>query len=791
LKGKTTMLQSANLGFPRIGFKRELKKATEAYWKGEIDYLALRKIGAELRERHWRLQREVGIEVIPSNDFSFYDQVLDTTAMLGAIPPRYRADGTNRDRLSPSARTSNAYAMMADVAETAATSGGVDLDTYFAMARGSAAAPAMEMTKWFDTNYHYIVPEFYEDQQFRLASRKVIEEFKEAKALGIHTRPVLVGPVTYLSLGKAKSPDLDPLSLLDRVLPVYAEVLTALSEAGADWVQIDEPILGLDLSDAQRDAMRSAYAVLSKSGPKILIATYFERLDDNLSLVAALPIDGLHVDLARAPDQLASVLSVWPKSRVLSLGVVDGRNIWRTDLNAAFGLIEKALAALGPDNLQVAPSCSLLHTPVDLDGETKLDDELKSWLAFSKQKLIEIQVLARAADDGKQAALEAFAASAVAVRSRAGSAKVHDEKVAARMAAITPGDANRSGSFAERQAKQRKRFALPKFPTTTIGSFPQTEEVRKTRAAHRRGDLDDATYDAFLMEEIENAIRIQENLGIDVLVHGEFERNDMVEYFGEQLSGFAFTANGWVQSYGTRYVKPPIIFGDVSRPKPMTVRWSAYAQSLTDKPVKGMLTGPVTILQWSFVRDDQPRSVTCRQIALAIRDEVVDLEKAGIGIIQIDEPALREGLPLRQADREAYLQWAVECFRLAAAGASDQTQIHTHMCYGEFNDIMEAIAALDADVISIETSRSQMELLDGFSEFKYPNEIGPGVYDIHSPRCPCVGEMTNLIAKARDRLAPEQIWINPDCGLKTRKWDEVLPALKNMVEAAKKMREDL
>ncbi|WP_041319698.1 5-methyltetrahydropteroyltriglutamate--homocysteine S-methyltransferase [Hyphomicrobium denitrificans] len=785
------MLQSANLGFPRIGLKRELKKATEAYWKGEIDYLALRKIGAKLRERHWRLQRDVGIEVIPSNDFSFYDQVLDTTAMLGAIPPRYRANGNNRDRLSPSARTPNAHAMMADVAETAATSGSVDLDTYFAMARGSAAAPAMEMTKWFDTNYHYIVPEFYEGQQFRLASRKVIDEFKEAKALGIHTRPVLVGPVTYLSLGKAKSPDLDPLSLLDRLLPVYADVLTALSEAGADWVQIDEPILGLDLSDAQRDAMRTAYTALSQSGLKILIATYFERLDDNLSFVASLPIDGLHVDLVRAPAQLVSVLSVWPKSRILSLGVVDGRNIWRTDLNAASGLIEKALAARGPDNLQIAPSCSLLHTPVDLDGETKLDDELKSWLAFSKQKLIEIQALTRAANEGKQATLEAFAASAAAVQSRASSARVHDEKVAACMAAITPGDANRSGSFAERQAKQRKRFALPKFPTTTIGSFPQTEEVRKTRAGHRRGDLDDATYDAFLMKEIENAVRIQENLGIDVLVHGEFERNDMVEYFGEQLSGFAFTQNGWVQSYGTRYVKPPIIFGDVSRPKPMTVRWSAYAQSLTDKPVKGMLTGPVTILQWSFVRDDQPGSVTCRQIALAIRDEVVDLEKAGIGIIQIDEPALREGLPLRHTDWQAYLDWAVQCFRISAGGASDLTQIHTHMCYGEFNDIMQAIAALDADVISIETSRSQMELLDGFSEFKYPNEIGPGVYDIHSPRCPCVGEMSNLIAKARERLAPDQIWINPDCGLKTRKWDEVLPALKNMVEAAKKMREDL
>jgi len=784
------MVQSANLGFPRIGFKRELKKATEAYWKGELDYLTLRKVGAELRERHWRLQRDLGIEIIPSNDFSFYDQVLDTTAMLGAVPPRYLAKGAGTSaKFSPSARTSNAYAMMADVAEMAEVPGSIDLDTYFAMARGSAAAPAMEMTKWFDTNYHYIVPEFYTDQEFRLASRKAIDEFKEAKALGVHTRPVLVGPVTYLSLGKAKSPDLDPLSLVERVLPVYEDVLTALAEAGADWVQIDDPILGTDLNSDQRDALCNVYSALSKCSLKIIVATYFGRIDDNLPLVAALPIEGLHIDLARAPEQLASVLSIWPKSRTLSLGVIDGRNIWRADLDAAFSLVEKAVASRGSDNLQIAPSCSLLHAPVDLDGETKLDGELKSWLAFSKQKLAEVDALTRAANDGKKAAADAFAASAVVAKSRSTSSRVHDAAVATRMAEVNPGDANRSSSFAERQAKQHERFALPKFPTTTIGSFPQTEEVRKARAAHRRGDIDDGAYEAFLMEETENAISIQENLGIDVLVHGEFERNDMVEYFGEQLSGFVFTQNGWVQSYGTRYVKPPIIFGDVSRPKPMTVRWSAYAQSLTTKPVKGMLTGPVTILQWSFVRDDQPRSVTCRQIALAIRDEVVDLERAGIGIIQIDEPALREGLPIRIADRQSYLKWAVECFRLTAGGASDVTQIHTHMCYGEFNDIMEAIAALDADVISIETSRSQMELLDGFSEFKYPNEIGPGVYDIHSPRCPCVGEMTNLIAKARERLAPEQIWINPDCGLKTRKWDEVLPALKNMVEAAKKMRE--
>jgi 5-methyltetrahydropteroyltriglutamate--homocysteine methyltransferase len=572
------------------------------------------------------------------------------------------------------------------------------------------------------------------------------------------------------------------------VLPVYGEVLAGLAKAGADWVQIDEPILALDLTDEQSGAFCAAYAALQKSGVKILVATYFEKLADNLQLLPSLPIDGLHIDLVRAPEQLDFVLSVWPKNRELSLGIIDGRNIWGADLDAAFSLIEKAVAAHGRDHLQIAPSCSLLHTPVDLDAETKLDEDLKSWLAFSKQKLAEIQALTRAAIDGRQAAAEAYSKSAAAVKSRETSARVHDSSVSSRLAGVTPSDADRPSSFAARQAKQRKRFALPKFPTTTIGSFPQTEEVRKARAAHRRGDLDEAAYAGFLRTATEKAIRLQEELGIDVLVHGEFERNEMVEYFGERLSGFAFTQNGWVQSYGTRCVKPPIIFGDVSRPRPMTVTWSTYAQSLTKKPVKGMLTGPVTILQWSFVRDDQPRSVTCRQIALAIRDEVVDLEKAGIGIIQIDEPALREGLPLRQDDREAYLHWAVECFRLAAAGASDPTQIHTHMCYGEFNDIMQAIADLDADVISIETSRSQMELLDGFSEFKYPNEIGPGVYDIHSPRCPSVGEMTNLITKAREKLAPEQIWINPDCGLKTRKWEEVMPALKNMVEAAKKMR---
>ena len=782
------MIQAANLGFPRIGIKRELKKATEAYWKGEIDYAALRKVGADLRARHWQLQKDVGIDVIPSNDFSFYDQMLDAAAMVGAVPPRFRSARVGI-RVASTHQTASAYAVMANVAELSANdASSVDFDTYFAMARGSDAAPAMEMTKWFDTNYHYIVPEFHEGQTFRFASTKALDEFNEAKALGIHTRPVLIGPVTFLSLGKAKNPTLDPLSLLDALLPIYAEVLAALSAAGADWVQLDEPILALDLSDSQKAAFDTAYAALSTSDIKILIATYFDKLGSNLELVRTLPVDGLHVDLVRAPEQLDDVLKVWPWERLLSLGVIDGRNIWRADLDKAFRSVETAIAARGKGGVQIAPSCSLIHTPVDLDGEQKIDAELKSWLAYARQKLIEVASLKTAATTCKDAVAQAFEDSAAALASRAVSSRINDPEVKARAGAVTEKDLERGAPFKARQAQQRARLNLPSFPTTTIGSFPQTEAVRKARAAFKRGELDAPSYDAFLMTATEDAIRKQEEVGIDVLVHGEFERNDMVEYFGEQLSGFAFTQNGWVQSYGSRYVKPPIIFGDVSRPRPMTVAWSSYAQSLTKKPMKGMLTGPVTILQWSFVRDDQPRSETCKQIALAIRDEVSDLERAGIPIIQIDEPALREGLPLRQADREAYLAWAVDCFRLAAAGAGAETQIHTHMCYCEFNDIMPSIAALDADVISIETSRSDMELLESFSDFKYPNEIGPGVYDIHSPRCPHTHDMSALLGKAREHLDPDQIWVNPDCGLKTRRWEEVLPALRNMVAAAQHAR---
>lgn len=774
------MTKSANLGFPRIGAKRELKKATEAYWKGSIDAPALLAAGAELRARHWKLQRDVGIDIIPSNDFSFYDQMLDMTAMVGAIPPRFLTD----ERPTHPNGTTRA-AMEA----AAGGAGNADLDLYFAMARGSKAAPAMEMTKWFDTNYHYIVPEFHEGQTFSLSSRKAIDEFKEAKALGIHTRPVLIGPVTYLVLGKAKDDGLDTLSLLEGLLPVYAELLTELKAAGADWVQMDEPILALDLTQPQRRALRLAYKHLAPVAPKILLASYFGEYGDNLSVATDLTVHGHHVDLVRGRSEAEKLLKALPADRVLSLGVVDGRNVWRANLGSAFEMVEKAAKARGAENLEIAPSCSLIHAPVDLDGETKLDPELKGWMAFARQKLEEVATLTVAAVKGRSAVDAAFKASAAAVQSREASARIHDPKVAERMAVVSPEDLARKSPFEARRAKQRAAFSLPAFPTTTIGSFPQTEAVRKARAAHKRGELSEKDYVVFLREETEKAVRTQEALDIDVLVHGEFERNDMVEYFGEQLSGFAFTQNGWVQSYGSRYVKPPVIFGDVSRPKPMTVEWSAYAQSLTKRPMKGMLTGPVTILQWSFVRDDQPRSATCRQIALAIRDEVLDLEKAGIRLIQIDEPALREGLPLRRAEHDDYLQWAVDCFRLAASGVADETQIHTHMCYCEFNDIMPSIAALDADVISIETSRSDMELLEGFSDFKYPNEIGPGVYDIHSPRCPGAADMAKLLMKAKERLAPDQIWVNPDCGLKTRRWEEVKPALENMVAAAKQMRQ--
>ncbi|MDO5605336.1 MAG: 5-methyltetrahydropteroyltriglutamate--homocysteine S-methyltransferase [Paracoccus sp. (in: a-proteobacteria)] len=742
------MAQSANLGFPRIGARRELKAATEAYWKGDLDESALLARAADLRRAHWALQRDAGVDVIPSGDFSLYDQVLDTSALLGAVPARFGA-----------------------------VDGRVTLAQYFAMARGTANAPAMEMTKWFDTNYHYIVPELSADLVPQLASDKPVAEYLEARAQGIHARPVLLGPVTWLSLGKSKD-GVDPFSLLPAILPVYQQVLSALADAGAEWVQIDEPILVTDLSDAQRAALRDAYATLK--GPEILLATYFGALGDNLDLALSLPVAGLHLDLVRAPDQLGDVLTRGT-DKLLSLGLIDGRNVWRADLAAALKIAQAA-----GDHVQIAPSCSLLHVPVDLTQEPDLDDELRLWLAFARQKLAEVAVLTTALNGGDVTA--ELAANAAASASRAASARIHNPGVKARAAAVTPADLRRQLPYPARQKLQAARLNLPAFPTTTIGSFPQTSEVRRARADHRKGLIPDADYTAFLREATRDCVARQEALGLDMPVHGEFERNDMVEYFGEKLDGFAFTRLGWVQSYGSRCVKPPLIFGDVSRPAAMTVEWSAFAQSLTDRPMKGMLTGPVTILQWSFVRDDQPRAQTCRQIALAIRDEVADLEAAGIRAIQIDEPALREGLPLRRADWDGYLTWAVDAFRLSASPVADDTQIHTHMCYAEFNDIMPAIAAMDADVISIETSRSDMELLGGFADFDYPNEIGPGVWDIHSPRVPSLDDMTTLLRKAASVIPAERLWVNPDCGLKTRGWQETEAALKTLVAAAHALR---
>ncbi|HEY0265927.1 MAG TPA: 5-methyltetrahydropteroyltriglutamate--homocysteine S-methyltransferase [Rhizomicrobium sp.] len=745
---------ATNLGFPRIGSHRELKTATESYWAGKSPADDLLKTAASLRARHWVVQQKAGIGHIPSNDFSLYDQMLDTIAMLGAVPQRFGHKG-----------------------------GDVSLDLYFAMARGRQDAPAMEMTKWFDTNYHYIVPELTADTPFALSTTKVVYEFKEASYLGITTRPVLVGPVTFLKLAKMRDGS-DRWALLPKILPIYRQVLTALAEAGAEWVQIDEPILVCDLDAAAKDAFIDAYSELT-GGPKILLATYFGAVGDNTQTLVALPVAGVHIDLVRAPGQLTEVAKALPRERILSLGLINGRNIWKAGLTEGERLVEEAKRLHG-DKLFVGPSCSLLHAPVDLDTETKLDPELRSWLAFATQKLTEIAALANAANGRRDG--DYFRDNAQAVGSRVTSGRIHDPVVKQRLAAVTPDMAARKAPFQDRIALQQSLLKLPLLPTTSIGSLPQTKEIRELRAAFKKGVVDKAAYEKQLEDRCAEAMHWQDEIGIDVPVHGEYERNDMVEYFGEQLKGFAFTERAWVQSYGSRCVKPPVIFGDVSRPEAMTVHWWRIAQKYTQKPVKGMLTGPVTILQWSFVRDDQPRSETCKQIALAIRDEVLDLEKAGVAIIQIDEAALREGLPIRKSDWKAYLDWAVESFRLTAGGVRAETQIHTHMCYSEFNDIIAAVAAMDADVISIETSRSAMELLDAFVEFKYPNDIGPGVYDIHSPRVPTQEEMEDLLEKALDVLSPQQLWVNPDCGLKTRGWAEVKPALVAMVAAAKAVR---
>ena len=759
-----------NLGYPRIGSQRELKKASENYWAGKTTLKNLLQVGKNLRQENWIAQKKAGIDLIPSNDFSFYDQVLDMSLMVNAIPSRYHEVILNKNN--------------------------AELDLYFAMARGyqkdGLDITAMEMTKWFDTNYHYIVPEFHKDQQFNLFSTKIIDEFYEAKQLGLTTKPVLLGPVSYLLLGKEKESGFDGIDLIKNLVPVYIEILKKLDNLHAEWIQFDEPFLALDLTEKEKKAFTYAYAEIKKQFPalKTIIATYFEGLRDNAVLATSLPVCALHIDLVRAPEQLDTVLKNLPEKMSLSVGVVDGRNIWINDYAKSLSHINKALAKLNSDRVMIAPSCSLIHSPCDLDLETNdkvLLPEIKNWMSFAKQKLTEVVTLKNLVTSNPDSDI-LYVQNQKAIASRKTSPLIHDQAVKLRTAAITDADAKRINVFETRKKKQQQSLKLPLFPTTTIGSFPQTAEVRSWRAKFKSGEFTPETYNTLLKAETEKAIRWQEAIDIDVLVHGEFERNDMVEYFGEQLKGYVFSKNGWVQSYGSRCVKPPIIFGDVSRPKTMTVDWSSYAQSLTTKLMKGMLTGPVTILQWSFVRDDQPRSETTFQIALAIRDEVVDLEKAGIKIIQIDEPAIREGLPLRKSDWQVYLAWAVKAFRISASGVKDETQIHTHMCYSEFNDIIQHIAGMDADVITIECSRSQMELLDAFADFNYPNEIGPGVYDIHSPRVPSRKEMVSLLNKAKAVIPADQLWVNPDCGLKTRHWDETKKALIEMVEAAKSLR---
>jgi len=760
------MALAHNLGFPRIGRDRELKKALEAYWKGELDEAGLRKVGSELRAAHWKLQKDAGIDLLPVGDFAWYDQVLTHSLMFGAIPARFPLKD-----------------------------GKPTLDTLFGMARGvresqgSIGAHAQEMTKWFDTNYHYLVPELQPNQEFKLSWTQLFDEVDEAKALGYQVKPVVIGPLTWLWQAKTKGGEFNKLDLLERLLPLYGEIFHKLAEKGVEWVQIDEPILVLDLPQEWKNAFERAYNQLQREPLKKLLATYFGGLQDNLGLAANLPLDGLHIDLVRAPEQYPTILDRLPAYKVLSLGLVNGRNIWRCDLEKALATLKHAHERLG-ERLWVAPSCSLLHSPVDLSREDKLDAELKSWLAFAAQKCAEVATLAAAINQPGSRDAQ-IAESRQIQQSRASSARIHKPEVQKRLAAVQAADSRRQSAFAERIEKQRALLNLPLFPTTTIGSFPQTATIRQARQGFKQGKLTEAEYVEAMRAEIRHAVEFQERIGLDVLVHGEAERNDMVEYFAEQLDGYLFTRFGWVQSYGSRCVKPPVIYGDLSRPKAMTVEWIAYAQSLTKKVMKGMLTGPVTMLVWSFPREDISREEQARQLALAIRDEVVDLEAAGIKIVQIDEAAFREGLPLRKNAWQHYLDWATDAFRLTACGVRDETQIHTHMCYSEFNDVIESIAGMDADAITIETSRSDMELLDAFERFAYPNEIGPGVYDIHSPRVPPASEMVKLMKKAVQRIPAERLWVNPDCGLKTRAWPETEAALKNMVEAAQTLRETI
>ena len=749
-------------GYPRIGAKRELKFAVEAFWKGAKSEAELQAVAAEIRRLNWAAQKAAGADLLPVGDFSFYDQVLDTQVALGCIPKRFGFDAAN-----------------------------LSLPEYFQLARGNATQFAMEMTKWFDTNYHYIVPEWHADTEFAAHSANLIAQIKEARALGHDIKPTLVGPLTLLWLGKKKEEfGCRVATLLPKLLPAYEQLLRELAAEGVDWIQIDEPILAVDAPKPYLDAFPAVYKELANTGVRIIIGTYFASVAEHLNLLKNLPVHGVHIDAVRAPEQLAVFADAWPENKVLSVGLIDGRNVWRANLSKVIDTLAPVAAKLG-NNLWIAPSCSLLHSPQDLAVEEKLDAEIKSWMAFAAQKLVELGAVKQALAHGKDSVKEAIAASDAAAADRATNKLIHNEAVQKRVADLPKGADQRKSPFAERIKAQQEWMKLPILPTTTIGSFPQTTEIRQARAAFKKGELSAADYDAAMKKEIAYCVEEQEKLQIDVPVHGEAERNDMVEYFGEQLAGYCFSQFGWVQSYGSRCVKPPIIFGDVSRPNPMTVYWSSFAQTLTSRPMKGMLTGPVTMFKWSFVRDDVPLSVVAKQIALALNDEVLDLEKAGIKVIQIDEPAIREAMPLKKAQWDEYLAWACESFRLSSTGAEDSTQIHTHMCYSEFNDILPAIASMDADVITIETSRSDMDLLTAFGDFKYPNDIGPGVYDIHSPRVPTAAEVEHLLRKAMDVVPVERLWVNPDCGLKTRGWPETIEQLKVMMEVTKKLRAEL
>lgn len=749
-------------GYPRIGAKRELKFAVEAFWKGAKSEAELQAVAAEIRRLNWAAQKAAGADLLPVGDFSFYDQVLDTQVALGCIPKRFGFDAAN-----------------------------LSLPEYFQLARGNATQFAMEMTKWFDTNYHYIVPEWHADTEFAAHSANLIAQIKEARALGHDIKPTLVGPLTLLWLGKKKEEfGCRVATLLPKLLPAYEQLLRELAAEGVDWIQIDEPILAVDAPKPYLDAFPAVYKELANTGVRIIIGTYFASVAEHLNLLKNLPVHGVHIDAVRAPESVAVFADAWPENKVLSVGLIDGRNVWRANLSKVIDTLAPVAAKLG-NNLWIAPSCSLLHSPQDLAVEEKLDAEIKSWMAFAAQKLVELGAVKQALAHGKESVKEAIAASDAAAADRATNKLIHSEAVQKRVADLPQGADQRKSPFAERIKAQQEWMKLPILPTTTIGSFPQTTEIRQARAAFKKGELSAADYDAAMKKEIAYCVEEQEKLQIDVPVHGEAERNDMVEYFGEQLAGYCFSQFGWVQSYGSRCVKPPIIFGDVSRPNPMTVYWSSFAQTLTGRPMKGMLTGPVTMFKWSFVRDDVPLSVVAKQIALALNDEVLDLEKAGIKVIQIDEPAIREAMPLKKAQWDEYLAWACESFRLSSTGAEDSTQIHTHMCYSEFNDILPAIASMDADVITIETSRSDMDLLTAFGDFKYPNDIGPGVYDIHSPRVPTAAEVEHLLRKAMDVVPVERLWVNPDCGLKTRGWPETIEQLKVMMEVTKKLRAEL